>query len=97
MADSDTDTVPGSSSHEPRIVHDADTVGGAARIAGTRIRVSDIVIATNYHDLAPHTIAEEYPTVSVPEVHAARAYFTDHTAEIRAEIRDREQTLYEGE
>ena len=97
MADGETDTVPGAPPHEPRIVHDDDTVGGAARIAGTRVRVSDIVIAANYHDLAPDAIAEEYPAVSISGVHAALAYFNEQPQEIRGEIRDREQALNAGE
>lgn len=93
MTDGDIETVPGIPPDRPRIVHDADTVSGAARIAGTRVRVSDIVVVYNYHDLSPEAIADEYPTVSVAGVYAALAYFDEHPEVIRAEIRDREQTL----
>jgi len=77
----------------PRIRKDMDTVGGAARIAGTRVRVSDIVVDHQYHGLTPEEIADEYSTVSLSEVYAGLSYFADHTAEIREEIQDREQEL----
>lgn len=97
LSDGEIDAVPSSPPSGPRIVHDDDTLGGAARIAGTRVRVSDIVIAANYHDLAPDEIADEYPTVSVPGIHAALAYFNEHPQEIREEIREREQAFKTGE
>ncbi len=61
--------------------------GGKARIAGRRVRVSDIVI---WHERLGMT-ADEIASASdltLADVHAALAYYFDHTAEIESEIRE---------
>jgi uncharacterized protein (DUF433 family) len=93
MGSGDVDAVSGTPPHKPQITKDAHTLGGAAHIKGTRVRVSDIVVDYNYHGLAPEAIAEEYRPITVADVYAALAYFDEHTQDIRAEIRDREQAL----
>lgn len=57
--------------------------GGKACIAGTRIRVLDVVYL---HDrgVAPADIAAAWHGVSVSDVHAALAYAYDHPDEIAA-------------
>ena len=92
MADSDVRTVPGTNPH-PRIVKDDDTVGGVARIIGTRVRVSDVVVAYNYHELTPAEIAEEYPSLTVSDVYVASSYFSDNQGEIRDRPRQESDPL----
>jgi uncharacterized protein (DUF433 family) len=57
--------------------------GGKACIARTRIRVMDIV-GLERHGLSPSEIVDQYPSIGLADVHAALAYYHDHTEEIEA-------------
>lgn len=61
--------------------------GGRPCIAGTGLRVSDIVIASVFHDKTPDEIAAAYD-VSLASVYAALAYYYEHKLEIDADIRE---------
>ncbi len=56
--------------------------GGKPRIAGTRIRVQDVVIWHERLNLSADEIVSEYPQVSLSSVYAALAYYYDHQSEI---------------
>ena len=58
---------------------------GAARIAGSRSRVTDIVLDTR-SGLKPEGICEAYPHLSMAQVHAALSYYYAHQTELDAEI-----------
>jgi len=75
------------------IVSTPDRCGGRARIAGTRIRVQDIVSDHEVHGLSPEEIAREYPQITLAQVHAALAYYYDHRDEIRAQMRADEEAV----
>ena len=62
-----------------------DVASGRARIAGTRIRVQDIVA---WFELgrSPDEIASAYPHITLADVHAALAYYYDHREEIHRQI-----------
>jgi len=60
--------------------------GPKARIAGSRIRVLDVVIWHQQMGMSPEEIAEEYPTITLGDVYAALAYYWDHRDEIQAAI-----------
>ena len=60
-------------------------VGGEPRIADTRIRVRDIVLARDVQAVTPEEIAATiYPQLSLAQVCAALAYYEDHRAEVDA-------------
>ncbi len=61
--------------------------GGRPCIAGTGLRVSDVVIATLYHQQTPDEIADGYG-VSLAAVHAALSYYYDHKSDIDVDVRD---------
>ncbi|PZO57647.1 MAG: hypothetical protein DCF15_06565 [Phormidesmis priestleyi] len=65
--------------------------GGKPRIAGHRIRVQDIVIAYEHQGMTPDEIVDDYPDISLADIHAALAYYYDHLEEIRQQIRDSEE------
>ena len=73
-----------------------------AFIAGTRMRVQDIVSDHECHGRTPEEIAREYSHISLAQVHAALAYYFDHREEIRgqmktdAEYADRERAAGGG-
>jgi uncharacterized protein (DUF433 family) len=68
-------------------------LGGKPRIAGHRIRVSDVVVWHEKRGLSPDEIVEMvYPSITIADVHAALAYYFDHREEIEAEF-EREARL----
>jgi len=74
----------------PYIVSTPGTCGGKPRIDGHRIRVQDIVGAYTVRGLSPEEICEDYPSITLAQVHAALAYYFDHREEIEQQIRDDE-------
>jgi uncharacterized protein (DUF433 family) len=66
--------------------------GGRPCIAGTGVRVTDIVIASMIHLQSPDDIAINYG-VSLAQVHAALAYYYEHQTELDADIREQISTV----
>lgn len=65
------------------IVSDDDVLGGAPRLAGTRIGV--LHVYRQYQDEAsPETIASNYGGVSVADVHNALAFVFDNPDRVRS-------------
>ena len=58
-----------------------------AYLSGTRIRVQDIYVLSEFQGKTPDEIVSAYPQLSLAQVHAALAYYFDHMDEIRDEIR----------
>lgn len=68
------------------IASDPKIRGGKPVIAGTGLKVSDVVLTHTTGDkLSPEDIAEHYH-LNLGQVHAALAYYYLHQAEIDAEI-----------
>jgi uncharacterized protein (DUF433 family) len=59
--------------------------GGKARIAGSRIRVQDIVAWHETSGQSPEEIVQRFPLLSLADVHAALAYYFDHREAIDSE------------
>jgi uncharacterized protein (DUF433 family) len=64
------------------IVKTANVMGGKPRIAGTRIRVMDVVVWYEHWHWPVKRILKEFPTISAADVHAALAYYHDNREEI---------------
>ena len=64
--------------------------GPKARIAGSRIRVQDIVIWHEKLGLSPDEIVRDYPTITHADIYAALAYYWDHRDEIEQRIEESE-------
>jgi uncharacterized protein (DUF433 family) len=60
-------------------------------LAGTRVRVQDIVSDHERYGLSPDEIAREYPHLTLAQIHAALAYYFDHREEIRAMMKSDEE------
>ena len=56
--------------------------GPKARIAGSRVRVEDVVIFHEHHDMSPDQIVTEIPTITLADVYATLAYYWDNREEI---------------
>ncbi|MFP4000600.1 MAG: DUF433 domain-containing protein, partial [Thermoplasmata archaeon] len=70
-----------------KIVKTEETVGGKARIDGTRIRVVDVAQAYEQLDYTIEKIAYEYG-ISVPQTLEALKYYYENPEEIREQIRE---------
>lgn len=60
--------------------------GSKARIAGSRIRVQDIVIWHEKLGLSPDEIVDQHPSITLADVHSALAYYWDQRDEIEQAI-----------
>ncbi len=68
------------------IVSTRDTCGGAPRIAGSRIRVKDLVLWHIHQGMSLDEIVAKWPHPTLAGAHAALAYCYDRKDEIEAEI-----------
>ena len=68
------------------LVVDDDDV---ARIAGSRIRVIDLVLNRRAYGWTPEQLYEQFPHLSLAKIHAAFAYYYDHQDELDADIERR--------
>lgn len=62
--------------------------GGKPRVAGTRIRVEDIVIWHELQGRSPAEIVADFPQLSLADIHAALAFYFDHREEIQRQMRE---------
>lgn len=69
------------------ITIDPQVRGGRPCIAGTGLRVIDIVMATLFHGRTPGELASDYD-LSLAEVYAALAYYYQHKADLDQDIRE---------
>lgn len=81
----------------PHITKDPEVCSGRACVAGTRVRVMDIV-ALNDDGLTAQQIVTEYPSLSGPtDVYAALVYYADHKDEVEADFAEDERQADEFE
>ncbi len=62
--------------------------GGRPHILGHRVKVKHVAVWHEQMGMTPTEIVATYPTLTLAQVHAALAYYYDHTDEIRAEIEE---------
>ena len=62
--------------------------GGRPRIAGTRMRVSQIASEYEHLGLTPDAIVDAHPHLTLAGVHAALTHYYDHQDEMHAEWRE---------
>jgi uncharacterized protein (DUF433 family) len=60
---------------------------------GTRIRVQDIYVWHELQGQSPDEIVTNFPQLTLADVHAALAYYWDHTQEIQQEMAQAESLL----
>lgn len=76
----------------PHVTKDPSVCGGKACVTGTRIRVLDIVSASEHLALSPDEICDQYPGLTLAQVHSALAYYYDHRDEVRGELESERET-----
>jgi uncharacterized protein (DUF433 family) len=69
------------------IVSDSDIRGGQPIIAGTGVRVSDLVASYLYRGLSADELAVNF-ALDLGQVYAALAYYYQHKGEIDAQMRE---------
>ena len=69
--------------------------GGRARIAGTRMKVSQVASEYEHLGMTPDEIVDAHPHLTLAGVHAALAYYYDHRDAIRAEWRETDDFIAE--
>jgi uncharacterized protein (DUF433 family) len=71
------------------------TIGadGVPMVAGTPIKVVEIVLDHLTHGWNPQEIRREFPQLSLGQIHSALAYYCDHQEEIDADIQRRREMV----
>jgi uncharacterized protein (DUF433 family) len=69
--------------------------GGKPHIAGHRVKVQHVAIWHERMGMTPEEIVATYPTLTLPAVYAALAYYHSHRAEIDADIEADERFVAE--
>jgi uncharacterized protein (DUF433 family) len=77
----------------PHIVKTPGVCGGKACIRGTRIRVMDIVAAVEHQGLSPDEVCDQYPELTLGQIHGALAYYYDNRDDVRAEIESEKEKV----
>jgi uncharacterized protein (DUF433 family) len=65
--------------------------GGKPHIAGHRIKVQHVAIWHKRMGMTPEEIAATHPTLELPAIHAALAYYYGHRRQIDADIEEDER------
>ncbi|HEX6030510.1 MAG TPA: DUF433 domain-containing protein [Tepidiformaceae bacterium] len=78
----------------PKIVSTPDTMSGAPRIDGHRIRVQDVVFWHLHQSHSVEDITRGYD-ITPAQVHAALAYYYDHREEIDRAIEEQDEAAEE--
>ncbi len=65
---------------------------GVPWISGANTKVVEVVLDKMAHNSSPEEMHEQYPHLSLAQIHAAMSYYYEHQAEVDADIerRDRE-------
>lgn len=66
--------------------------GGKPRIRGTRIKISLVALLHVHQGRSVDEILEDYPHLSLAQVHAALSYYFDHREAIEQQLREEEDT-----
>jgi len=77
------------------IVKTPGVCSGQPRIAGTRIKVKHVYNWVERMGMTPAQVVDEYPHLTMAQVHAALAYYWSHCNEIRQDIENEDQLVAE--
>jgi uncharacterized protein (DUF433 family) len=60
-------------------------------IAGTRTKVVELVAEVKAYGWSAEELAHQHPHLTLAQVHSALAYYWDHSAEVEADLRRRQE------
>ena len=64
---------------------------GIPWISGANTKVVEVVLDKIAHDSSPEEMHEQYPHLSLAQIHAALAYYYEHQTEVDADIERRDR------
>ena len=59
---------------------------GVAYVSGTTLKVADVALAFERWGMTAREVQENYPRLTLAQVHAALSYYYDHKNEVDAQI-----------
>ena len=62
-----------------------------AWISGANTKVVEVVLDKMAHNSSPEEMHEQYPHLSLAQIHAALSYYYEHQAEVDADIERRDR------
>jgi uncharacterized protein (DUF433 family) len=68
---------------------------GVAWITGANTKVVEVVLDKMAHNSSPEEMHEQYPHLSLAQIHAALSYYYEHQAEVDADIERRDRLVEE--
>jgi uncharacterized protein (DUF433 family) len=71
---------------ETRYEHIVLADGRVPRIAGTTIKVVELVTAQQAYGWSPEELAFQFPHLTLGQIHSALAYYWDHQVDLDREI-----------
>ena len=74
---------------ETRYEHIVLDAQGAAHIAGTTMKVVELVLAQTAYGWSPEELHFQFPQLSLGQIHSALAYYWDHRDEMDRDIAHR--------
>jgi uncharacterized protein (DUF433 family) len=74
---------------ETRYEHIVLDESGVPLIAGTTMKVVELVTAQQAYGWSPEELAFQFPYLSMGQIHSALAYYWDHQAELDADMERR--------
>lgn len=80
------------SSSSPSVVpypHVERDARGVPILAGTTMKVVELVMAQRAHGWSPEELSFQFPHLSMSQIHSALAYYWDHRDELEADIEKR--------
>lgn len=75
----------------PRYPYIELDAAGVPILAGTTMKVAELVMAQRAHGWSPEEIHFQHPYLSLSQIHSALAYYWDHRSEIDRDIERRSQ------
>src|SRR6266542_912788 len=75
---------------ETRYEHIVLQDGKVPTIAGTTMKVVELVTAQHAYGWSPDELAFQHPYLTLGQIHSALAYYWDHQAELDADIERRQ-------
>ena len=77
----------------PYITKKSGISKGSPIIAGTRMRVLDIIIEYEYLGHSPDEIISAHPHLILSQIHDALSFYYEHREEMDQEIRSRKEAI----
>ena len=79
----------------PYIIVDQEIGGGSPIVKGTRTKVIDIAVRYELMGFGPDQIIEQYPHLTLAQIHDALSYYFDHKTSLDKEYRENQEVIEE--